>query len=105
MSTQPQPINLLEEVGLSDLPKEHKEELLHEAGEAIYNAVMLRVFDLLPNAQQKELVALLAAQADAPDDASKAEDVAAFLEKNVPDFARFMHEETESLHKRIRDAS
>ena len=81
------------------LPKELEDELLVDAGEIVYDAVMLRVFNALPVDKQQVLTTMLAS-GEVTD-----EQVLAFVRNEVPDLDSFVQEEVESLARTVRDAA
>lgn len=92
------------DMGLDVLPEEERNELLAEIGEVLFHAVMRRVWEVLTPELQEELFRLFEGGDDDPDSTGRREQVDRFLEERVPDFARFVKEECESLLAAQRSA-
>ena len=82
---------------LSMLSEEERNELLADIGEVVFDAVMRRVWDALDADGQDELTKLFEASSDDPENDEKRERIDTFLKERVPDFERFVQEETEKL--------
>ncbi len=92
------------DMGLDILPEEERNELLADITEVLFHAVMRRVWEALTPEHQNELFRLFEGGNDDPDTAGRRERVDRFLEEHVPDLARFVKEECESLLAAQRSA-
>jgi hypothetical protein len=79
--------NILEELGLDELPPEKQEETILQIGRLIYQAVLIRALDRLSEEEQRDFERLLN---EHPDDEAK---FTGFLEQKVPDLDRIIQEE------------
>lgn len=78
--------NIMDLLGLGDLPSERKQQLLDKMTAVIQGRVADRVFSSLDEAHQKDLDALIAR-------AATAEEMDAFLHQAVPNYDQIMQEE------------
>jgi hypothetical protein len=85
---------LASELGLDKLPPDQQQQFLDRIGTIIYQAVLIRAFELLTEEQKSELDAQLAATASNAGDVDKsATDLFVFFAKNIPHFENIVEEE------------
>lgn len=78
--------NIIDELGLNTLSTEEKEETLVNIGGLIYQNVLMRSLENMPDANQDEFEKLL-------DNNAKAEDIFNFLNNKVVNFQEIVSEE------------
>ena len=71
--------NIIEELGLADVPPKRMEEILLAFGEIIQGRINVRVLDELSEADKDEFDKLLGSK-------TKPEELDAFLKNKIPDF-------------------
>jgi hypothetical protein len=82
--------NIIGYLGLEHLDKEKQEETLLRVGKIIYQAVMLRVMDILSEDDQKEFEQILDTVGA---DESKQGDIMTFLNSKIPNLDEISKEE------------
>lgn len=85
---------ILEQLGLADLPEKEREELLLELQELTFNGAMMRIMDSMDMKTREEFTALM--EKEAPD-----EEVEAFLAEKVPGAEAAIADTMESLKNDI----
>lgn len=79
--------NLATEFGLDTLPAEKQQQILDRIGTIIYQAVLMRAYDILTETQKAELEKKLEGATD------NAEVLFTFLAANIPNFEHIVEEE------------
>ncbi len=82
--------NIIKYLGLENLDEEKQKETLLRIGKVIYQAVMMRVVDLLDEESQKEFNNLLD---EVGTDESKQNKIMEFLKEKIPNFDEIAQEE------------
>ena len=82
--------SLLTDLGISKLPQHEQVELLTSVGRVIYEAVFMRVMEVLKEEDQKEFGKVL-------DRATTDTEILSFLEDHVPDIEDIIKEEVEKF--------
>ena len=82
--------NIINYLGLEHLDQEKQEETLLRIGKVIYQAMMLRVMDILSEDEQKEFEQVLDAVGA---DESKQGDIMTFLNSKIPNLDEIAKEE------------
>lgn len=78
------------EIDLSLVPEKEKEEFLIQAGALIYQNVLIRVLEIMPDEKQDEFEKIL-------DNNAKPEEVFEFLKAKVENFERIVQEEVQKF--------
>jgi len=82
--------NIISSLNLDNLPEKEKEEIVLRIGSIIYQNVLMRVMEIMPDKDQDEFEKLL-------DNNAKPEEVFAFLKNSVRDFEKIVNEEAEKF--------
>jgi len=82
--------NIIEVLGLENLPKEEAEEILIRTGAIIYENVLLRVMETMTEKDQDDFEKIL-------DNKEKPEEIFSFLQNRVKDFEKIVKEEAEKF--------
>ena len=82
--------NIIEILGLENLPREEAEEILIRAGTVIYENVLLRVMETMTEKDQDDFEKILDAE-------GKPEEIFSFLKERVKDFEKIVKEEAEKF--------
>ncbi len=87
---------IIEEFGISTLPKEKQEEIVARIGGIIYQAVLMRVLDQMTESEQDEFDALL-------EKGALPEETFSFLKEKVPAIEQIIKEESDAFKKETMD--
>ena len=82
--------NIIEILGLENLPREEAEEILIRTGAVIYENVLLRVMETMTEKDQDDFEKILDAE-------GKPEEIFSFLKERVKDFEKIVKEEAEKF--------
>ena len=88
---------MAEALGILDMPVEMQETIIDQAGEIIFQAVMVRSADTLTEADQKKVEQML-------DEGKSFEDIIEFLEEHIPDFANIVTQEGSKIKQALATA-
>ena len=83
--------DVIQEWGLSSLPKEKQMEMVERIGRLVYQAILSRALDILSEKEQIEFDLLL------DEDATTPQDVLAFLSSKISTFDQLVLEERQKL--------
>ena len=78
--------NIIEVLNIENLPEKDQEEIITQIGSVIYQNVLMRVMETMPNSKQDEFEKLLDANAEG-------EEIFDFLKNSVKDFEKIVVEE------------
>jgi 5S rRNA maturation endonuclease (ribonuclease M5) len=79
-------INLIEELGIADLPPEKQEEIISESATVVFKGILNRVVLLLSDKEKEEVNAIL-------DKDNPGEEVYNYLKAHLPNFDEIVKEE------------
>jgi hypothetical protein len=88
--------NIIELLGLQDLPKEKQDDLIGKMSEVIQHRITDRLLERLPESAQPELDALIAKSASS-------EEFDGFLQKVIPEYNQIMAEEIAMFKQEMLD--
>jgi hypothetical protein len=94
------PEEVLVQLGLNHLPEPERNEILSDISKLIYSGAMHKAFAVLDEGQQDELMALMAASNAERGNSKAREQVETFLRENVPDFNRFLEQESSAFFEK-----
>ena len=81
---------IINALNIENLSEKEKEEIILRVGTLIYQNVLMRVMETMPEKDQDEFEKLL-------DNNAKPEEVFTFLKNNVKDFEKIINEEAEKF--------
>lgn len=93
MQTPLSKVNIVEMLGLSDLPAKDRERIVSELAEMIEEKVLLRLSSVLSKEKMEELMSLLKTESDGQ--------IAEFLETNISNFRKIISEESLACKRRL----
>jgi len=82
--------NIISALNMDNLPEKEKEDIIISIGSLIYQNVLMRVLETMPDKKQDEFEKLL-------DNNAQPEEVFSFLRENVDDFEKIIDEEVEKF--------
>ena len=86
--------NIIKTLNLDNLPESEKEDIIIRIGSLIYQNVLMRILETMPDEKQDEFEKLL-------DENSGPEKVFEFLNTNVENFEKIVTEEAEKFRDRL----
>jgi hypothetical protein len=85
--------NIIKDLGFDKLPPKDQEEALLSAGRVIFQAVLIRVLEILDEKKKEEFEKIIA---ESPDDQEK---IMKFLNSKIPDLEQISREEIANFKK------
>ncbi len=85
--------NIMKDLGFDKLPQKDQEEALLSAGKVIFQAVLIRVLDILDEKEKEEFEKIIK---ESPDDQEK---IMKFLNSKVPNLEEISREEIANFRK------
>lgn len=85
--------DMIEELGLEDLPEERQLKIVSEMGDALYDRILLRLVEKLNDKEAEEMNRLLKE--------GKEEKINEYLEKKIPNLGAIIKREVKTFQKEI----
>ena len=95
----PKKDNLISELGLDNLSREKKIELMIKWGDIIQKDVLIKILQVLPEEDKAELDKLLSRKKD------NFKEVYKFLEKKMPNLDEIVKEEIKKFRKEMKESA
>lgn len=87
--------NIIKDLGFDKLPQKDQEEALLSAGRVIFQAVLIRVLDILSEEEKEEFEKIIA---ENPEDQEK---IMNFLNSKIPDLEEISREEIANFKREV----
>jgi hypothetical protein len=97
MDTEHTHAQIIQALGLSEVPQDERDRLLFVMGEVVHRGVMRKAWGALDEEHQDKLNERMEASLADPDNDAKRLAVQAFLQEQVPDLEKYVTEEIEAL--------